>query len=364
MKIYLRISLVSIVLIVSLLSSCSDDEIEYPDFIKKGTYNGAYFPTTDWHYCSPEEVGVNSALLVKAVDNITETKYATQGYLIIKDGYIIAEDYLLGFLPGEKHSSYSIAKSFTSAVIGIAIDQDYINSVHDKISQYYTILNHDTVQQWKKDISIENLLTMTSGIEWSEENYAGNDLIQMVLSPDYVDYVLNKPVEFEPGTRWSYNSGESMLLSGIINITTEKSMLDFAIENLLNPIGINDLKWISDSENHTVAGWGISATMHDYARFGYLYLNNGNWDGSQIISESWINQSITQYSSTIPYYGYLWWLSGNNANMPEDIYMAIGAFGQYIIIIPSYDLIIVRVGNDLNWNPDEFVQLVLDAIGL
>lgn len=363
MKYYLYRILIAIATVS--MFSCSEDEITYPDFIQEGTYNGDYFPTSKWRYCSPEEVGVSSAGLVEAIENIADEQYTTQGFLVIKDGYIIAEDYLKGFEKGQKHSSFSIAKSFTSAVIGIAIDQHYIYSVDDKISAYYSALNHDTVQQWKKDITIENLLTMTSGIDWSESGVGENDIFQMSLSSNYVDYVMNKPVEVEPGSRWSYNSGESMLLSGIINITTGKSMLDFANENFLKAIGINDLEWISDNENHTVAGWGISATIHDYARFGYLYLNKGNWDGTQLISENWINQSTTAFSVSVPYYGYLWWLSGeaidSSSSLPQDIYMAIGAFGQYIIVIPSENILIVRVGSDLNWNPDEFIQLVLDA---
>lgn len=364
MKYFVNIILIAIV--STLLFSCSEDEVSYPDFIQEGTYDGDYFPTAQWRYCAPEAVDVSPEALVKAIDNISNKKYTTQGYLVIKDGYIIAEDYLRGFKPGQKHSSYSIAKSFTSAVVGIAMDQNYINGVDDKISEYYSVLNHDTVPQWKKDITIENLLTMTSGINWSESGIGTNDIFQMSLSSNYVDYVLDKPIEVEPGSRWSYNSGESMLLSGIINSTTGKSMLEFAEENLLNPIGIYDLEWISDAENHTVAGWGISATMQDFARFGYLYLNNGNWDGTQLISKSWIDQSITPFSASIPYYGYLWWLSGDaldsSTNLPEDIFMAIGAFGQYIIVIPSENIIIVRVGSDLNWNPDEFIQLVLDAL--
>lgn len=360
MKNYTKIILLSIWSVL-VFNSCSDEETTYPDFIQEGTYNGEYFPTAEWHYCNPKEVGVNIAQLVEAIENISNSDYTTEGYLIIKDGYIIAEDYLRGFAFDQKHRSYSVAKSFTSAVIGIAIDKNYISSVDDKISDYYTSLTHDTVQQWKKDITIKNLLTMTSGIKWSEDGFSDNDLYLMATSPNFVDYVLNKPVEVGPGTRWSYNSGESMLLSGIINITTNQSMLSFANENLLNPIGINNLEWISDPEDHTVAGWGIKANMHDYARFGYLYLHNGNWDGKQIISESWINQSLTAFSPNVPYYGYLWWLD-QSEDLPDDIYMARGAFGQFIIVIPSEQIIIVRVGNDIVWDADEFIQLLLAAL--
>jgi len=349
--------------------SCSD-ETPKPDFISDGVFEGEYFPTTEWKYCSPEQVGANSKLLTEAHTYIANQNFATDGYLIIKDGYIIAEDYFSGFTKEKKYTSYSIAKSFTSAVIGIAIDKGLINSEDDKISEYYSELNNDTVQQWKKDLQISHLLTMTSGINWNEEGVLTNDIFQMSTSDNYVEYVLNKSIANEPGTIWSYNSGESMLLSGIINITTGKSMFEFAVENMLNYIGIQDLEWSSDSENHTIAGWGISATMHDFARFGYLYLNNGNWDGNQIISEEWITKSLTRFRPETPFYGYLWWLDEetfeSNINLPDDIFMAIGAFGQYLVIIPSENLIIVRVGQDLytenSWKPEEFIRLVLNAI--
>jgi len=352
------------------LLSCTD-ETPKPDFISDGLYEGEYFPTTEWKYCSPEQVGANSKLLSEAHSYISDPNFATDGYLIIKDGYIIAEDYFDGFTKEKKHTSYSIAKSFTSAVIGIAIDKGFINAADDKISSYYAELNNDTVQQWKKDLQISHLLTMTSGINWIEEGVFTNDIFQMSTSDNYVEYVLNKSVINKPGTIWSYNSGESMLLSGIINLTTGKSMFEFAKENLLNPIGIQELEWSSDSKNHTIAGWGISATMHDFARFGYLYLNNGNWDGNQIISKEWITKSTSPFSSEYSFYGYLWWtgertLYVSDMNIPDDAYMAIGAFGQYLVIVPSENLIIVRVGQDLysenSWKPEEFIRLVLNAI--
>ncbi len=350
--------------------SCSEETPE-PDFISDGMYEGDYFPTLQWKYCSPEQVGANSKLLTEAHIYISNQNFATDGYLIIKDGYIIAEDYFGDFTSEKKHVSYSIAKSFTSAVIGIAIDKGFINGVDDKISEYYTELNNDTVQQWKKDLKISHLLTMTSGINWTEEGVLTNDIFQMSTSDNYVEYVLNKSIKNEPGTIWSYNSGESMLLSGIINLTAGKSMFEFAEENLLSPIGIQELEWDSDTENHTIAGWGINATMYDFARFGYLYLNNGNWDGNQIISEEWINKSITPFRSETPFYGYLWWLSedaffDSSVDLHDDIFMAIGAFGQYLVIVPSENLIIVRVGQDLytenSWKPEEFIRLVLNAI--
>jgi len=357
-------------ILLTFLFSCSDETVK-PDFLGNGMYNGVYYPTIEWRYCDPEELNVDEKKLVEAHNYISDPTAGTDGYMIVKDGYIIAEDYFNEFTKEEKHASFSISKSFTSALIGIAIDKGIISSVEDKFSEYYNELQHDSVQQWKKDIQIKHALTMTSGIDWTEEGLLSNDLIQLSREDDFLSYVLHKSIKNEPGTVWSYNSGESMYLSGIFNITTGNSMLDFANENLLNPIGINDLEWITDATNHTLAGWGINASMHDFARFGYLFLNNGNWDGNQIISEEWVKESTSPFSNEYPFYGYLWWLgeevfSESNFNLPDDLYMAIGAFGQYIIVIPSENLLIVRMGQEVitqnSWNPEEFIHLVLGAI--
>ncbi len=355
---------------ILIIFSCSNETIN-PDFISDGEYDGKYFPTNEWRYCNPEEVGVNINALLEAHKYVSNSDFGTNGYMIIKDGYIVAEDYFNGLTLEVKHASYSIAKSITSAIIGIAIDQGYIESVEDKFSDYFTELNNGNTQQWKKDLKVSHVLTMTSGIDWAEEGIFSNDIIQMSRSEDYLEYVMNKPLNNKPGTDWSYNSGESMYLSGLINLTTGKNMLQFAEENLLNPIGICNINWIADSKNHTVAGWGINATMHDFARFGYLFLNNGNWDGSQIISKEWIKESTSPFSNDYPFYGYLWWI-GEDAffestiDLPDDLYMAIGAFGQYLIIIPSENLIIARLGQDLysrnSWKPEEFIRLVLKAV--
>lgn len=359
-----------IFLISFQLVSCSEDEDNKLDFLSEGEFEGSYFPTINWKYCAPEEVGINSKKLIEAHEHISNPDFATQGYLIIKDGYIVAEDYFRGFDPGKKHMSYSIAKSFTSAVIGTAIDKGFINSEYDLISEYYTQLNSPDTQEWKKELSIAHLLTMTSGLDWNETGYAENDLVQMRLSSNHVEYILSKDLINHPGTIFSYNSGESMLLSGIINLTTGKSMMEFAEEHIFNHIGIDDLEWDSDSKNHSLAGWGINATMENFARFGYLFLNNGNWDGNQLISEEWINKSTTKFREQSPFYGYLWWLNDeaffqSNIQLPDDCYMAIGAFGQYIIVLPSQNIAIVRVGVDSDtytWKPDVFINLVIAAV--
>ena len=355
-------------LFVVLFISCSEESVK-PDFIGEGVYSGEYFPTNEWRYCSPEDVGADAKALEDAHNYILNDQSGTDAYMIVKNGYIIAEDYSNDFAPQQKHASFSIAKSFTSALIGIAIDKGYIKSVEDKLSEYYEELNHDTIQQWKKDLKIWHALTMTSGIEWTEEGVLSNDLILLAQSDDFVNYVINKPIKNEPGTVWSYNSGESMYLSGLFNKTTGKSMFSFAKENLLNPIGIKDINWTTDSKNQTIAGWGIKASMHDFAKFGYLYLNEGNWDGTQIISKQWVATSTSSFSNEYPFYAYLWWLKesldDNSDGLPENIYMAIGALGQYIIVIPSQDIVIVRLGQDIisqnSWSPAEFIRLVLSA---
>lgn len=228
----------------------------------------------------------------------------------------------------------------------------------------------------KKDVTIQHLLTMSAGFEWNESDYysdnAVNDVFGMISSNNYIDYVLTKPITAAPGSRVYYSSGESMLLSGVVQAANGTSMYNYAHEHLLQPIGINsNFQWETDNAGNTVGGWGINTTLRNYARFGFLYLNKGNWDGQQIISEQWIDDSWDPEVSGIGNYGYQWWIAKGSAsfkddNLPEDTYLGVGIYLQYLIIIPSEKLVIVRTGRDVpsetpDWSTGEFISMVVNA---
>ncbi len=359
-----------------LVLSCEKDDSVTPEYLLDGTYEGNYFPTQAWRTCNPESVGINSKELEKVHNYIANDSINTNGLLIIKDRYIIYEEYFNEHHESSLHHSYSIAKSFSSAGIGLAIENRYIESVNDSIKEYFPQLQSDNIQIEKKEITIKHLLTMSAGFEWNENDYyydnSTNDIfVMMNESNDFIDYVLSKPVINKPGEIAYYSSGESMLLSGIVENACGQNMYSFMDEYLFRKIGINNLRWDQDPSGHTIGGWGVNTTLRNFARFGLLYLNHGMWDGIQILPEGWVNESVNPINSGINNYGYQWWIgkgmrSFTDYNIPNDTFLGVGIYRQYLIIIPSENIIIVRTGYDIpnetaNWKLAELITLIIDA---
>lgn len=345
------------------------------EFVGAGDYEGPYWPTENWRTCRPEEVGMSSQLLVRAYTYAANDELNTFGLAIIKDGYIVGEAYLNGFKQDDRRYSYSVCKSFASAVIGIAIDDGLIESVDENVYQYYAQWQEPGTDPRKQQMTIRHLLTMTSGLEWDEDNYYGNsstnDAFIMHRQSDMIQYVLDKPMRENPGERWYYSTGNSQLLSGIIESVAGMSFYEYALPNLLEPIGLSQIGWDHDDAGHTHTGSGIRATVREYGKFGYLYLMNGQWDGEQIVSSEWIAESTAPVSESIDWYGYHWWLKPalgepTSSIVPSETYIAWGIYTQQIFVIPSKNIVIVRVGDDPGgiaaWNEIRFLTLVLESI--
>jgi CubicO group peptidase (beta-lactamase class C family) len=377
---------VFIVLLTLFISVYGEDTDGRETFLKKGPYQGVYWPTYGWKSCRPEEIGMDSELLLRAYDYAANPNVYTRGLVIIRKGYIVGEAYFGNFNLYSRHPSYSVAKSFMSALIGIGIDRRIFESADEPISHYYPELNQKKgmrVRSYfpgdlsssgaKRRITIENLLTMTSGLEWNEDDLnsiIANDVVLMALQENYVQYVLSKPIIHEPGTVWNYSSGDPMLLSGLFNRVLGISAFQFGLEHLFSPIGIPQIAWENDPVGQTIGGWGIEATVREYAKFGYLYSKGGEWEDRQVVPRSWISQSVQPVSENVNNYGYLWWLrpslGGYDGSLiPDDTFFARGLFTQEIFVIPSKDLVIVRMADDLNsdvWNEVDFLIIILESL--
>ena len=262
--------------------------------------------------------------------------------LVVHNGYLIFERYFTPILydVDNTHIIYSCTKSVTSALIGIALDNGYIDNTSQLLVDFFPDLYIDNLDSRKETITLEDILTMTSGLEWDEERYdEPNDYFGMTDSDNWVQYVLNKTMVADPGTAFYYNTGESHLLSAIINRTTGMTTLAFAIQNLFEPLGITAHPWLVDPQGIHFGGSALALRPRDMAKFGYLYLNNGTWDGEQIVSSDWVatstNEHVTIYGGTFSY-GYQWWI-----NSPSDYYCARGYQGQYIFVVPEEDLVVV-----------------------
>lgn len=270
------------------------------------------------------------------------------GLLIVKGGKLVLEEYFGGFTRNAKHEVQSASKSFRSALIGIAIDKGYIKSEKEKIFNYledYNAYNN----QGRENITIENIMTMSSGLEWNESKIpfsdVNNNLNQMYQSSDWIDYVLSQPMSDIPGTVFSYNTGASLLLTNILQRSTGIRADKFADDVLYEPMGmqlhLGNLPPLSDGMR-----------PRDMAKFGYLFLNNGIWKGDQIIPKKWIDLStkyhIDTYGQSLGWlkkYGYHWWM-GTETIEGKDIFMyaASGNGGQVIAVFPELDLVVVFTG--------------------
>jgi CubicO group peptidase (beta-lactamase class C family) len=353
--------------------SASSTPATFDHFIAAGSYQGEYWPTADWRACRPEDVGMDSAALYTAYEYAARSAFVTEGIAVVRRGYVVGEEYFRGYGPTTRFASYSVAKSFLSAVVGVAIGRGDIPGVDQLAYPYFDAWKAPGTDERKRGITVRHLLTMSSGLQFTDASSAGpagTDIEGILNAPDSVAYVLDLPSVAYPGTRWNYSSGDSILLSGIAQAATGRSVFDLGRERIFDRIGMHTMTWSSDQAGHTIGGWGIGATVREYARFGYLYLKNGAWDGEALVPEAWIRQSLSPAGPALSWYGFQWWLAPTFSNdprnpIPADTFAAQGLYLQKIFVIPSRDLVVVRVGSDQGpstWSDTEFLGRILSSI--
>ncbi len=299
-----------------------------------------YWPTSAWKTSTPEQQGMDSAKLGIAVEFIQERLPDAYSLLVIKDGYLVFEKYFRQGSPDRIAVIHSVTKSFTSALIGIAIDRGYLKSVDQRVFDFFPEYVTDDLDWRKKEIRLKHLLTMSAGLQWNDW---GPELWDWVASLDWGEYTLQLPQEDYPGNVFNYNSSLSHLLSIIIEKSTKISTLEFADQHLFKPLGIRQRHWNNDPQGYYTGGFGLSLTARDLAKLGFLYLNNGYWDGQSIVSEHWVQASTRHrwhahrvYGPTG--YGYQWWVKEVDGCHS---YRAWGRRGQFIVVVPKLDLVTV-----------------------
>jgi CubicO group peptidase (beta-lactamase class C family) len=280
--------------------------------------------------------------VANAFDDKGEKMKRTRSVLVIYKDKIIAEKYDTGFDKNSKILGWSMTKSITSAMFGVLQKQGKID-----------INKPAPIAEWSNDerakITIANLLNMNSGLEWEEDYTKISDVTKMLfLAENMSQSQLQKPAQFKPNTHWNYSSGTTNLLSGILRkqFKTHQEYLDFWYTNLIDKIGMNSMLVETDMVGNYVGSSYSWATTRDWAKFGLLYLHNGNWNGEQILDESWVQFTAIPTNTSNGNYGAHFWLNagGKFSDVPRDMFYCSGYQGQMVAIFPSHDLVIVRMG--------------------
>lgn len=298
-----------------------------------------------WETIAPEDAGMD----VEKLEQL-ELALADQpiyAMVVVKDGKIVSEYYKKGYHANRKFLMNSVAKSVTSALVGIAIDHKFIDSMEQPLTDFFPLLQDELADPLKREITIKDLLSMKSGLDWPESSTWDFDLSPMIRSDHWSEFVLEFPMKDRPGmAEFDYNSGGSQLLSAILQQRTGQNLQQFADEHLFGPLGIVDYEWRTGPNRETAGGFGIELIPRDAAKFGLLYLQKGEWEGARLLSEDWVQISTMKQAevnkdyvmSVFGDYGYHWWIRAFDS---YDAYMAMGYGGQYIIVVPEFNLVVV-----------------------
>ncbi len=312
---------------------------------------------------------------------------APDAVLVSRYGYIVGEQYRDGFSANERHESYSVAKSYVSALVGMAIADGALPGLDAPLVDY--------IPEWRSRpgfdrITVDHAMNLTTGLAWQEDWRSTATTVNEVhqARPNLLDYVLARPLVAEPGTVRRYSTGDPALLSLVLSRALGQDLADYAMARLLVPIGSSALQWGRDARDRAMTYAGIQATARDYARFGLLYRNQGRWNDSQLVPEPWVRQSTQAPNLCDDWCRYLWHqnLPRRLAQMPEDCpefceaiptayadlpsegFFAQGIRGQFVFVLPAADLVIVRLAQDGGGIDDwdayarEFLGLILDSL--
>ena len=319
----------------------------------------AVWPTKGWIDSAPEAQGMDSARLAEMFTAVQERAINLHSVVITRGGVLVAEAYAPPETAEARQNLYSVTKSVTAMLFGMAWDDGSIESLDQPVADYFPAWAEDE----RTAITLEDMLTMRSGLAWPDTFMMLT--LAMAASDDWVEFVLDRPSDVPPGTEFVYNSGTTHLLSAITQIATGQPAQDFGQDRLFDPLGIapEDFVWQSDPQGVTSGAWGLLMTARDAAKIGYLMLRDGMWGGERLLSSDWIAMATTPYVEfdADRDYGYQWWVYHDG-----EYYAATGAFGQMLIVMPTLDLVVVMTADE-NGERDQlprrlFEEFVIPAV--
>ena len=292
------------------------------------------------------------------------------GLIVLHNGVVRLERYALGYSAAGRWTSQSVAKAVTSTLVGAALKDGFITSLDDPVTKYIAALRGSAYD----DVTVRQLMTMTSGVKWTEDyNDRASDAQRFYSEPvepglnATVSYMRKLPREAAPGTKWVYKTGETHLLGVLVTSATRKTLAEYLSAKIWAPYGMEQpAVWATDRTHHELAGCCLQAALRDYARFGQFVLEGGRVDGRSIVPDGWFADATRKHFATLDPargYGYQWW------TLDDSSFAAIGIHGQMIYIDPARKLVVainsawpVATSPDRNAVRKEFLKLIAAGV--
>jgi CubicO group peptidase (beta-lactamase class C family) len=361
----------AVLLALPALAGCGGSPSTAPPPVADAPLTAPAAIAGDWPVARPDEVGLDAAAIAGAANAVRHgERGALHSLLVVRRGRLAVEEYFAGSSRDDVHTQQSVTKSVTSLLVGIALDQGLIRSVREPVLSFFPeYADLRGVDARRDAMTLEDLLTMRTGLLWTEEPYAGSDLERLNQSRgDWVRFVLEHPMREPPGTRWQYNSGGVIVLAGVLRTATGGDVTQYARRVLFEPLGIRGERWVRapyDGLPHT--GGGLSLRARDMARLGELVLRGGRAGERQVVSREWLEGSFAHAAGPIDwprpvYYGRLWWLFPPSGPATSDVVTASGAGGQWIFVAPPLDLVVVFTADQMNPRFFSPMEMLFDQI--
>jgi CubicO group peptidase (beta-lactamase class C family) len=304
----------------------------------------AIWPTKEWQTSTPEEQGMDSTELARLVEFGTSRSF--DSLLIARHGRIVLDVYYAPYSADIPHAINSATKAVVGTLMAIAAKDGLLDSFDHRMLDFFG--DRSLAEVRKNAITVQNLLDMTSGIDWTEPLSGRPDsVIEMRRSPDWIKFILDRPMSNAPGDSFNYNSGNSQLLSAIITKLTGMDAREYAKAKLFAPLGIDTANWLRDPQLLAIGGFGLAMLPRDMAKIGYLYLRKGEWEGRKLLPPTWIDKvshatvDMKRPSEPDLRYSNAFWALPN-----KNVYMAVGYHCQLIMVFPALDIVAVTTARD------------------
>lgn len=313
-------------------------------------------PTDQWTLVAAAQVDMDATILANGVAKLAADNQGLSSMLVMRRSKPVLEQYWNGYDKDSLHDLRSATKSITSLMMGVAIDQRMVGGVGDSLSSHLSAF-YPNAPAFKRGVTLGDLLTMRSGLDCDDwvDSSPGNES-NMYRQTDWLKFYTNLEAVAAPATTTRYCTGNPVALGRVIAAASKKPIPAFANDYLFGPLNIDSARWATfDNGSQTDTGGHIQMRPRDMAKLGQLALQKGQWNGRQLVSAAWIEESTRKHTQFVrpgrSGYGYLWWHSIENVNgKSHDMFYAAGNGGQYIMVVPSLELVVVFTGENYNSN--------------